>query len=60
MVRRAFRFEKISRLNCIAHLLSLFEYEDLTPGPLDLPPRKTEKGYVRPPMQDQNIVPQVY
>lgn len=28
-----------SRLNGIAHLLSLIIYEDLTPGPIELPPR---------------------
>ncbi len=52
--------KKSARLNCIHHLLSLFEYEDLTPTPFDLPPRKIGKSYIRPPMQDQNIVPQIY
>ncbi len=28
-----------ARLNCIAHLLSMVQYEDLTPPPLELPPR---------------------
>src|SRR5579885_328437 len=37
-----------ARLNCIAHLLSLVDYEDLTPPPLELPPRADE-AYVRPP-----------
>ena len=52
--------KKSARLNCIGHLLSLFEYEDLTPNPLELPPRQIERAYIRPPMQDQNIIPQVY
>jgi polyphosphate kinase 2 len=52
--------KKSARLNCIHHLLSMFDYEDLTPSPFELPPRKIEKSYIRPPMQDQNIVPQVY
>ncbi len=52
--------KKSARLNCISHLLSLFEYEDLTPEPFELPPRKIEHSYIRPPMQDQNIVPQIY
>jgi polyphosphate kinase 2 len=52
--------KKSARLNCILHLLSMFNYEDLTPAPLELPPRKIEKSYIRPPMQDQNIVPQVF
>jgi hypothetical protein len=52
--------KKTARLNCITHLLSLFDYEDLTPKPFDLPPRNTAQSYIRPPMQDQNIIPQVY
>ena len=52
--------KKSARLNCINHLLSLFEYKDLTPEPFELPPRKIDNSYVRSPMQDQNIVPQVY
>jgi polyphosphate kinase 2 len=48
-----------ARLNCIHHLLSLIDYRDLTPPPLELPPR--EKGdYVRPPMNEQHFVPDVY
>jgi hypothetical protein len=48
-----------ARLNCIAHLLSLIEYEDLTPPPLELPPR-AEDAYVRPPLEEQTFVPQIY
>ena len=39
-----------ARLNCIAHLLSLIPYKDLTPEPIKLPPRKPRKAYVRPPI----------
>ncbi|HOQ04372.1 MAG TPA: polyphosphate kinase 2 [Anaerohalosphaeraceae bacterium] len=49
-----------ARLNCIAHLLSMIPYKDLTPPPIKLPPRQKDKGYVRPPITDQNFVPQVY
>jgi polyphosphate kinase len=49
-----------ARLNCIRHLLSQIPYEDLTPEPIDLPPRQSEIGYVRPPITDQTFVPQVY
>ena len=49
-----------ARLNCIHHLLSLFRYEDLTPPPMELPPRKESGGYVRPPLEDQTFVPEVY
>ncbi|MHB8861371.1 MAG: polyphosphate kinase 2 [Pirellulaceae bacterium] len=52
--------KKSARLNCINHLLSLFEYQDLTPEPLELPPRRNDNSYVRPPMEDQNIIPQIY
>jgi polyphosphate kinase 2 len=49
-----------ARLNCIAHLLSMVPYEDATPPPLKLPPRRPQDGsYVRPPKSDQNIVPDV-
>ncbi len=49
-----------ARLNCIHHLLSLVDYEDLTPPPLELPERAPDPGYVRPPIADQTFVPQVY
>ncbi len=49
-----------ARLNCIAHLLSTLPYADLTPEPIDLPPRQEETGYIRPPFTDQTFVPEVY
>ena len=49
--------KKHARLNCINHLLSLFDYEDLTPEPILLEDRPPQAGYVRPPMEDQNFVP---
>ncbi len=52
--------KKRARLNCISHLLSMIPYEDLTPEPIALPPRQDEVGYVRPPMEDQTFVPEVY
>jgi polyphosphate kinase 2 len=51
--------KKCARLNVIRHLLSMFDYRDLTPEPLELP--KLEKSkYVRPPIQEQNFIPEVY
>jgi polyphosphate kinase 2 len=51
--------KKCARLNVIRHLLSMFDYRDLTPEPLELP--KLEKSkYVRPPIQEQNFIPQIY
>ena len=52
--------KKHARLNCIAHLLSMIPYEDLTPQPIELPKREDSSGYVRPPMSDQTFVPEVY
>ena len=52
--------KKCARLNCIHHLLSMIPYEDLTPEPINLPPRQQEGGYVRPPITDQTFVPEVY
>ncbi len=52
--------KKRARLNCIRHLLSQIPYEDLTPEPILLPPRQQDDGYVRPPMSDQNFVPDYY
>ena len=46
-----------AHLNCIKHLLSMIEYEDLTPAPIELPERKIARGYVRPPMSEQTFVP---
>jgi polyphosphate kinase 2 len=50
-----------ARLNCIHHLLSSIPYKDLTPEPIELPPRKEDKtGYIRPPITDQTFVPEIY
>lgn len=52
--------KKRARLNVMAHLLSLIPYEDLSPTAIELPPRQEETGYVRPPLTDQNFVPDRY
>ncbi|HKL33336.1 MAG TPA: polyphosphate kinase 2 [Tangfeifania sp.] len=52
--------KKRARLNCIHHLLSMISYEDLTPDPLELPPRENNRGYVRPPLDEMTYVPEVY
>ena len=49
-----------ARLNCITHLLSLIEYEDLSPEPVELPPRQVDPGYKRPPITSQKWVPAVF
>jgi polyphosphate kinase 2 (PPK2 family) len=52
--------KKRARLNCIAHLLSMIPYKDLTPEPMTLPPRQKDMGYVRPPISDQTFVPEIF
>ncbi len=52
--------KKKARLNCIAHLLSQIPYEDLTPEKMHLPPRQENKGYIRPPFEEQTFVPEIY
>ena len=52
--------KKAARLNCINHLLGVIPYEDLTPEPIELPPRQDAIGYVRPPVSDQTFVPEAY
>jgi len=49
-----------ARLNCINHLLSLIDYQDLTPSPIELPPRQRDPGYKRPPITSQKWVPAIY
>jgi len=49
-----------ARLNCIRHLLDQIPYQDLTPEPIVLPPRRDDSGYVRPPMSEQTFVPDRY
>jgi polyphosphate kinase 2 len=55
--------KKRARLNCIAHLLSLVPHMESTPARIDLPKRAPEMrgdDYVRPPLSQQNFVPEIY
>ena len=52
--------KKAARLNCIGHLLTMIPYEDLTPEPVKLTPRRTKMRYSRPPMTYQTFVPEVF
>ena len=53
--------KKRARLNCISHILSKIDYVDMTPEPLELPPRKVAPvDYVRSPINEQFFVPQRY
>ena len=48
-----------ARLNTITHLLGSIPYEYEAPAPLTLPPRQSDEGYVRPPLETQRFVPDV-
>ncbi len=48
--------KRAARLNCVTHLLSQFEYGDVAPDVVEIPPMK-KMPYVRPPMQEQTFVP---
>lgn len=50
----------LARLNCINHLLSMIEYEELPFEQIELPPIHHGKGYERPPRTYQTFVPEVY
>lgn len=49
-----------ARLNCISHLLNQIEYEDLTPPPLELPPRQADEGYERPDISTVSFVRELF
>ena len=52
--------KKRARLNMIHHLLSQVPYEDVLPKDLQLPERPPDKGYVRPPIDSQTFIPEIY
>ena len=52
--------KKKARLNCITHILSAIPYEDVTPEPIELPPREINDDYIRPPITEQTFVPAIY
>lgn len=52
--------KKRARLNVMSHLLGMIPYKDLTPEPIELPQRPEEIGYVRPPLNEQTFIPEVY
>ena len=52
--------KKRARLNCISHLLSSIPYKEVKPELVELPEKIEQKGYVRPPMDEQTFVPFKY
>jgi len=51
--------KRTARLNCIAHILSQFDYTNVVPELVDLPERE-DISYIRPPIHEQTFVPQRY
>lgn len=49
-----------ARLNCIHHLLKQIDYEYITQPEVELPDRQEDDNYIRPPIDEQNYVPEVY
>ena len=50
-----------ARLNCIAHLLHSVPYEDVLPrDEIEFPERQADTSYERPPLENQNFVPEIY
>ncbi len=49
-----------ARLNVISHLLSMIPYQNVPAPHLELPARQDKYKYVRPPVSDQNFVPEVF
>ena len=49
--------KKHARLDCIAHLLSMVPYEDLTPREITLEPRPERDDSHRTPIEQQTFVP---
>jgi polyphosphate kinase 2 len=46
-----------ARINCIAHLLSMVPYQPIEHPPVTLPPRQSDAGYRRPPLDRYAYVP---
>lgn len=46
-----------ARVNCIAHLLSMIPYQAVEHPRIEIPPRQSDEGYVRPPREAFHTVP---
>lgn len=52
--------KKKARLNCIHHLLSQFDYDEISYPTIRLPSRVRNPDYIRNPTPNEIIVPEVY
>ncbi len=48
-----------ARLNCMSHMLKMIPYQDVVPEPVVIPTAEDE-SYIRPPLDDQTFVDQLY
>jgi len=48
-----------ARLNCMSHLVSMIDYDDIPVDLPELPPKQSDTGHVRPPKTEQRFVPDV-
>jgi polyphosphate kinase len=46
-----------ARINCMAHLLSRVQYVPRDPPAIEIPDRQSDEGYIRPPRDIYNYVP---
>ena len=52
--------KKKARLNCIHHLLNQIPYEEVEHQPITLPARTRNDDYVRQPIRQDIVVPEIY
>src|SRR5262245_41358150 len=52
--------KKKARLNCIAHLLQQFDYEEVRKDEVRLPERVRHEDYIRQPTDPDMVVPEAY
>jgi len=52
--------KKRARLNCLSHILAAIPYQDIMPGPLELPEREKHGDYERPDINTQTFVLEKY
>lgn len=52
--------KKKARLNCIHHLLNQFDYQEVEHPAIMLPPRERKDDYVRLPVPNEILVPEIY
>jgi hypothetical protein len=52
--------KKKARLNCIQHLLNQMPYSEIDRPSIELPQRERHEDYLRQPVPQEIIVPQLY